>query len=52
MEAEGIIGSVADTHYSFMGLIHNTEGLMGDTAPDAAQRLKDDGVDAVFLAST
>jgi D-proline reductase (dithiol) PrdB len=52
LEAEGIIGCVADTHYSFMGLIHSTDGLMTESAPEVARKLKEDGVDAVFLAST
>ena len=53
LEREGIIGSLADTHYSFMGLIPEpTEELIPETAPEAARLLKKDGVDAVFLAST
>ncbi len=52
LEAEGVIGELAETSYSFMGLIRTTEPLMNETAPDVARRLKEDGVDAVFLAST
>ena len=52
LEAEGIIGSLADTHYSFMGLIPNTTALIEESAPEAARRLKAAGVDAAFLAST
>ena len=52
LESEGVIGSLAQTHYSFMGLIHNTEGLSNESASDVASKLKEDGVDAVFLAST
>ena len=52
LEAEGMIGEQAQTHYSFMGLIPNPEALVRDTAPEVGQRLKDAGVDAAFLAST
>ena len=53
LESEGVIGSLADTHYSFMGFIPEpTERLIPETAPEAARLLKEDGIDAVFLAST
>ena len=53
LEDEGIIGELADTNYSFMGLIPEpAEALMPETAPEVGRRLKDEGVDAVFLAST
>ena len=52
LEAEGLIGELAGTGYSFMGLINDTDSLINETAPQAARRLKDQGVDAVFLAST
>ncbi len=52
LEAEGVIGGLAETSYSFMGLIRTTEPLINETTPNVARRLKEDGVDAVFLAST
>ncbi len=52
MEAEGVIGRLAETNYAFMGLIPEPEHLVNETAPEVALRLKDAGVDAVFLAST
>ena len=52
LEAEGLIGGLAETSYSFMGLIYETERLISETAPEVGRRLKDAGVDAVFLAST
>ena len=52
MESEGKIGELSGTGYSFMGMINDTETLINDTAPDVARALKQDGVDAVFLAST
>jgi D-proline reductase (dithiol) PrdB len=52
MESEGVIGELASTGYSFMGLIDDTDALSNETAPKVARRLRDEGVDAVFLAST
>jgi len=48
MAAEGEIGSVAATHYSFMGATDPV--LMEDYAREVAGRLKQDGVDAVLLS--
>jgi D-proline reductase (dithiol) PrdB len=46
--AEGVIGSVAATHYSFMGATDPVQ--MEPYARDVAPRLKADGVDAVLLS--
>src|ERR1700739_3728585 len=48
LAAEGIVGSVAATHYSFMGATDPVQ--MEPYARDVASRLKDDGVDAVLLS--
>ena len=52
LEAEGIIGRLAQQNYSFMGLIPDPTHLIEETAPEAGRRLVDAGVDAAFLAST
>ena len=52
MEMDGTIGKLAETAYSFMGFIQRPDLLMAETAPEVALRLKNAGVDAVFLAST
>ena len=52
LEREGVIGSLADTNYSFMGFIQRPDLLVSETAPEVARRLKEDGVDAVFLTPT
>ncbi len=44
---EGTIGSVADTHYSFMGATDPVQ--METNASEVAGRLKQDGVDAAIL---
>jgi D-proline reductase (dithiol) PrdB len=48
LAAEGTIGSVAATHYSFMGA--TDPRLMVDHARTVAGRLKQDRVDAVLLS--
>ncbi|MBA2677747.1 MAG: hypothetical protein H0U76_05050 [Ktedonobacteraceae bacterium] len=45
---QGFIGSLAPRNYSYHGLT-NIPRLRDETAPQWAQMLKDDGVDAVFL---
>ena len=52
LEAEGIVGSLSDNYYSWMGLIDDTDTLINKSAPEAALQLKEADVDAVFLAST
>ena len=48
---EGVIGSVAKTHISFMGAQpdHTLETIRLDSGPAAAKLLKDDEVDLVLL---
>jgi len=43
-----VIGALAERNYSYHGLT-NIPRLMNETAPQWAQMLKEDGVDAVFL---
>jgi D-proline reductase (dithiol) PrdB len=47
----GAIGAVAPRHFSFMGHIdkHHIQTLRERTAPEVAQALREDGVDAVLL---
>lgn len=49
MAVEGLIGSVAARHFSFMGSIPAPGRLVSETAPEAASMLREDGVDAVLL---
>ena len=48
LAAEGTIGSMADTHYSFMGATDPLQ--MEPHARELAGRLKQDKVDSVLLA--
>ena len=49
LERDGVIGTLNRRHFSFMGSIIGPHRLINETAPQVAQLLKDDGVDAVFL---
>ena len=49
LEAEGAIGSLAPSSYSFMGYQMNTTEWRERYAPEAAALMKDEGVDAVLL---
>jgi len=46
---EGVIGSVAPRHFSFMGSITAPGRLIANTAPEVARMLLEDAVDAVLL---
>ena len=50
--SEGVIGDLATTHYAFMGSIPNPLGLVVDTGPEVARRMRDDGVNVSVLTSS
>jgi len=50
LESEGVIGSLAQTSYSFMGFQPNTTEWRERYGPEVAGLLKDEAVDAVLLA--
>ncbi|UCF37722.1 MAG: selenoprotein B glycine/betaine/sarcosine/D-proline reductase [Acidobacteriota bacterium] len=49
LQAEGRIGSINPRHFSFMGSITAPGRLLSKTAPETAQMLLEDQVDAVVL---
>jgi D-proline reductase (dithiol) PrdB len=49
---KGMLGSLADNYYSFMGALRNPKPLIEATGPEVASRLKDEGVDLVFITPT
>src|SRR5436309_4062415 len=49
LEEEGVIGSLANENYSFMGYQPNTSVWRQRYAPEVAGLLKDDAVDVVLL---
>jgi D-proline reductase (dithiol) PrdB len=48
LEAEGIIGKVADTHYSF-SYVNDVVTLLTKSVPTVISRMQSEGVDALFL---
>jgi len=52
MVERGAIGSLAESFYSFMGALRTWDILEGDTGPQVAGLLKQDGVDVVLLTPT
>lgn len=48
LENEGFFG-LSRRHFSFMGAIHEPGPLVGKTAPEVAEKLVEDRVDAVLL---
>jgi D-proline reductase (dithiol) PrdB len=49
LHADGIVGRVAPTHYSFMGYILQPRQLLTSTAPAIAARMAAEAVDAALL---
>ena len=49
---QGTIGSLAPNHYSFMGALRDCTIVAEQTGPEVARRLKDEGVNLVFLTPT
>jgi D-proline reductase (dithiol) PrdB len=52
LEAAGEIGSLAPSHYSFMGYQLNTTEWGERYGPEAARRAREEGVDAVLFTPT
>jgi D-proline reductase (dithiol) PrdB len=46
---DGLVGELGPRHFSFMGAIHDPAPLVEETAPEVADKLVEDGVDAVLL---
>lgn len=47
---EGVIGSLAPSHYSIMGYLLRVETLLEETVPLLTERLRAEAVDVVLLA--
>jgi D-proline reductase (dithiol) PrdB len=50
LERDGVVGSVAESHYSFMGNILKPGELLGTSLPAMVARMRQEAVDAVLLA--
>lgn len=49
LEREGLVGALNHRHFGFMGAIHDPGPLVERSAPEVADMLAEDGVDAVLL---
>jgi D-proline reductase (dithiol) PrdB len=47
--AAGELGSLASTHYAFLGAQRGYDGILRESGPEVARDLREDGVDVVFL---
>ena len=52
LAADGTVEALAPNNYSFMGALRDCTVVAEQTGPEVAQRLKDEGVDLVFLTPT
>lgn len=52
LAAQGVIGGLGANHYSFMGALRDCTAIAEQTGPEVARRLKDEGVNLVFLTPT
>jgi hypothetical protein len=50
LEEEGVVGSSAPSHYSFMGYILKPKELLEESTPAIIEQMKKEGVDAAVLA--
>ena len=46
------IGSLSDDYYSFMGALRDVTGIIEESGPEVARRLKAEGVEVVLLTPT
>ena len=52
LREQGVIGSLADNYYSYMGALRDTTTVVEETGPEVAQKMASEGVDVVFLTPT
>ncbi len=52
LEKRGRVGSLSQSFYSFMGAQRDPSRIVADSAPEVAQRLLSEGVNAVLLTPT
>ena len=52
MVEQGKIGSLSDNYYSFMGALRDVTGIIEESGPEVARRLKAEGVEVVLLTPT
>ena len=48
----GVIGTLSDRFYSFLGAQRDPRQIVGETGPEVADRLRNEGTDVVLLTPT
>ena len=49
---QGVIGSLADNYYSYMGALRDASRVYHQTGPEVARKMLDEGVEVVLLTPT
>ena len=49
---QGVIGSLGENNYSFMGALRDTSEVVEQTGPEVARKLVNEGVEVAFLTPT
>ena len=52
LKEQGVIGSLADNNYSFMGALRDSTRVYEGTGPEVARKMLEEGVEVVFLTPT
>ena len=52
LKEQGVIGSLADNYYSFMGALRDSSRIYTETGPEVARKMLDEGVEVVMLTPT
>jgi D-proline reductase (dithiol) PrdB len=52
LAGDRVIGGSAPNHYSFMGALRDVARLEGESGPDVARRLRDEGAEVALLTPT
>ena len=52
LQEQGVIGSLADNYYSYMGALRDTAKVYSETGPEVARKMLDEGVEVALLTPT
>ncbi len=52
LREQGVIGSLADNYYSFMGALRDSTPVASETGPEVARRMLGEGVEVALLTPT
>ena len=52
LREQGVIGSLADHYYSFMGALRDAAKVTAETGPEVARQMRDEGVEVALLTPT